>query len=256
VNTKKVFKSDEGRDKIRAYYNQVLSFFAFKQQYISTTYGNTFLLEAGEGKNPVVVLLHGSCSNSAFWVAEMTELSKNFHVFAVDIIGEAGNSDEVRLELSTDAYAFWIKEILDTLEIDKVILIGNSLGGWMALKFAAAFSERISKLILIAPSGIVPPREEFIEKSVNAISKGEQELKRLHDDVNGQSALPKEVMDFIVLILENFNPITGALPVYTDDQMRRLKMPVLYIAGKEDTTVDRKNRLKGSFHLYPVRESS
>lgn len=67
MNTNKVFKSNEGRDKVLACYNKVLSFFPFKQQYIATTYGNTFLLEAGDDKNPAVVLLHGSCSNSAFW---------------------------------------------------------------------------------------------------------------------------------------------------------------------------------------------
>lgn len=254
MNTNKVFKSNEGRDKVLACYNQILSFFPFKQQYIATTYGNTFLLEAGDDKNPAVVLLHGSCSNSAFWFAEMMELSKNFHVFAIDIIGEAGNSDEVRLKLTTDEYALWIKEIVDALHIDKLTVIGNSLGGWMGLKFAVTFTERVSKLILIATSGIVPSSQEFIEKSVKALSEGEQQLKELNDDVIGQDAVPKEVRDFIALILENFNPITGALPVYSNDQLCRLKMPVLYIAGKEDATVDTPKSAQRLLSLVPAAQ--
>lgn len=200
------------------------------------------------------MLLHGSCSNSAFWFAEMMELSKNFHVFAIDIIGEAGNSDEVRLELTTDEYALWIKEIVDALHIDRLTVIGNSLGGWIGLKFAVTFTERVSKLILIATSGIVPSSQEFIEKSVKALSEGEQELKELHDDIVGQDAVPKEVRDFITLILENFNPITGVLPMFSNEQLRRLKMPVLYIAGKEDATVDTPKSAQRLLSLVPAAQ--
>ncbi len=83
----------------RAYYNQVLSQFPFEQKYIKTAFGKTFMLTAGQESNPPVILLHGSCSNSAFWFPEMMALSENYRVFAVDIIGEAGNSEEYRPDL-------------------------------------------------------------------------------------------------------------------------------------------------------------
>ncbi len=99
-----VFKTDAGRDKIRAYYNQVLGQFPFGQQYADTTYGRTFMLTAGQESNPPIILLHGSCSNSAFWFPEIMALSNNYRVYAVDIIGEAGNSEEYRPDLNSDAY--------------------------------------------------------------------------------------------------------------------------------------------------------
>lgn len=40
------------------------------------------------------------------------------------------------------------------------------------------------------------------------------------------------------LIMEHFSPMVGGLPVFTDDQLSRLKMPILYLAGEQDATVD------------------
>jgi pimeloyl-ACP methyl ester carboxylesterase len=94
-----VFKTDAGRDKIRTYYDRVLSRFPFGQRYVKTAYGQTFMLTAGQEENPPVILLHGSCSNSAFWFPEIMALSGQFMVYAVDIIGEAGNSCEFRPSL-------------------------------------------------------------------------------------------------------------------------------------------------------------
>ena len=62
-----VFKTEAGRDQFRAYYNQVLSQFPFEQKTINTTFGQTFMLTAAQESSPPVILLHVSCSNSAFW---------------------------------------------------------------------------------------------------------------------------------------------------------------------------------------------
>jgi len=63
------------------------------------------MLTAGQESNPPIILLHGSCSNSKFWFPEIMALSNNFRGYAVDIIGEAGNSEEYRPDLSSDAFA-------------------------------------------------------------------------------------------------------------------------------------------------------
>jgi len=67
-----------------------------------------------------IILLHGSCSNSAFWFPEIMTLSNNFRVYAVDIVGEAGNSEEYRPDLSSDAFALWMKDVLDALGLAQI----------------------------------------------------------------------------------------------------------------------------------------
>ncbi|MGE5627202.1 MAG: alpha/beta fold hydrolase [Solirubrobacterales bacterium] len=232
---KSVFKSNEQRDKFRNYYKQVLSKFPFGQQYINTTFGQTFMLTAGNEANPPIILLHGSCSNSAFWFPEIMALSNNYRVYAVDIIGEAGNSEEYRPDLNSDAFAVWMKEVLEELNIEKAIIIGNSLGGWMALKFAVTFPECVSKLALIASAGLAEVRQEFISNVEQ--KKTEDGSVTADSNILGNHDLPKEVLDFINLITMSYNPIQY-LPVYDDEELQHLNMPVLFIDGENDVIID------------------
>ncbi len=80
------------------------------------------MLEAGKVENPAVILLHGSCSNSAAWLGDIPTLADKFHVFAVDILGEAGNSEEYRLDIDSDQYPQWLAELLDLLSIFSICI--------------------------------------------------------------------------------------------------------------------------------------
>jgi pimeloyl-ACP methyl ester carboxylesterase len=229
------FKSEEGRDRVRAFYNGVLSRFPFAQRTVGTAFGETFILVAGRESDPPVILLHGSCSNSAFWFPEIVALSNRFRVYAVDIIGEAGNSEEYRPDLDTEAFALWMREVADALGIEKTAVIGNSLGGWVALKFATAYPERVSRLILIASAGIAQVRPQFLSDVAQA--RRADGTVPVSAAIIGAPGLPKEVLDFMNLMAENYNPIQE-LPVFAEGQLRRLTMPVLFIDGQEDAIID------------------
>ena len=240
MKTNTVFRTEEGKVKVLTYYKELLCSLpvSCQEKFVKTSFGETYLLEAGNIDNPVMLLFHGSCSNSAMWFGDIGALSRQYRVLAVDIIGEAGNSAENRLDLISDGYAQWIRELMDALCIQKAILMGNSFGGWMSLKFATAFPERVNKLVLIATSGITPTRLSFILKSIYFTMRGEKGLKYMNKMIFGTEKIPKEVTEFSNLIMKNFKPMMGALPIYTDEQLKRLTMPVLYIAGEKDVTVD------------------
>ena len=169
-----VFRTSEGREKVLAHYNQILSAFPVKQSYVNTKHGRTFIIEAGSAENETILLLHGSCGNSAFWLGDIFPLAERYHVISADIIGEAGNSDENRFDLETGAYAEWIKELLDALNVNEAIIAGNSLGAWMALNFAVRYPVRAKKLALLAGAGIAPIRPEFMELSLKLNENNEQ----------------------------------------------------------------------------------
>ncbi len=247
-----VFKTEAGRDKVRAYYNRVLSHFPFGQQYVKTAFGQTFMLTAGEESHPPIILLHGSCSNSAFWFPEIMALSNHFRIYAVDIIGEAGNSEEYRPDLSSDAFARWMKDVLDALGLERTAFIGNSLGGWMSLKFATAFPERVSRLILIASAGLAQIRPQFL-LNVGQTRQADGTVP-VNPGIIGEQRIPKEVLDFMNLIVENYNPIQD-LPVYTDEQLQRLNMPILFIDGEDDAIIDAEKSAHRLSHLIPSAET-
>lgn len=244
----KVFKSEEGRRKILSHYSGLLGAvgFSYRERYVDTAFGKTYVLEAGDPKKPAVVLIHGSCSNSAAWFGDFPVLSEQYHVFSVDIVGDAGNSEENRLDQRTNEFENWLKEVLERLGIDKTVLIGNSLGAWISLRFAAAYPEKVEKLVLIAPSGIVTTSASFVIKTILYLMMGGKGRKALDKMIYGSDEIPQEVREFIQLIWENFNPLTGAIPALTDDQMRKLTMPLLFVAGENDTLT---NAVKGANRL-------
>lgn len=251
MNAVSVFKSPESHDALRNAYREILSHFPFEQTYVDTTFGKTFVLTAGTDSNPPVILLHGSCSNSAFWFPEIMGLSQNYRVYAVDIIGEAGNSAEFRPELTSDAFALWMRDVLDSLGLKTAVFIGNSLGGWMALKFATSFPERVSKLILLASAGLTPIRPKFLRDVDKA--RGQDGTMQNSSLYPGVSQMPKEVLDFINLILASYNPIQE-LPVYSDDALLRLTMPVLFIDGESDEIIDARPSAERLSRLLPTAE--
>ncbi len=237
---KTVFKSEEGKTKILKYYDKILSKWdvPYNERFIDTTFGRTHILEAGEKSNPPVFLFHGSSTNALMWTGDIKALRKKHQIFAVDILGEPGKSDETRLNLSTDENSLWINELLDQPGVDKAVFMGNSLGGWMALDFAIRNPKKVSKLILIASSGIMPVKKSFIFKSIFLSIMGEKGMEKLGKQIYGSEKLPKEVMDFSNLVAKHFKPRMGALPLFDEAALKKLSMPVLYIGGENDITVD------------------
>lgn len=231
-----VYRSAEQRDAFRAVYNQFLAAMPFAKRTLETPFGETFLLKAGDAEKPAVLLLHGSCSNSAFWYGDLLALMGDYHVFAADLPGEAGNSSEYRLRLDNADYAEWLAAVLDALGLNTVNLAGNSLGGWMALKFATAYPARVEKLMLFASGGLADVNAYYLNKAEAAAESGED--LTFDEDVTGGEALPKEILDFLNLILASYDPIRVPLPVFSGEALRKLAMPVLYVAGEADDLLD------------------
>ena len=231
-----VYQSPEKKEVFRAVYNNILSTMPFAKRTIDTPYGETFLLEAGDPTKPAVVLLHGSCSNSAFWFNDIMALMNDYQVFAPDIPGEARNSSEYRLRLDTPDYADWMAGVLDALSLPRASIAGNSLGGWMALKFATAYPARVEKLLLFASGGLAHIRADFLERA-QAAEAAEESLS-FDEDVAGDEQIPKEILDFINLILDSYYPLNIPMPLFTNEQLKTLTMPVLYVAGLADELLD------------------
>ena len=231
-----VFKSREGRQRILEQYDKILKTFDFeyREQYVDTSYGPTYVLESGSHDLPPLFLFHGSSSNSAAWFADIKALTQHHHVIAVDLIGDAGHSAENRLDMKSDGYALWIRELFDGLSIDKASLMGNSLGAWICLKFASVFPDKVEKIVLLAASGIAPVRLSFVLRVILYSLRGRKGGEAITRMVYGKDQIPQEVIEYVNIISENYSPYTGELPVFPDSDMSRLNMPVLYIAGEDD----------------------
>ena len=210
MNQTSVFRSTNGREAIRSYYNGILSMLPLTQKTVDTPLGKTFVLEAGDTHNSPVILLHGSCSNSAAWLGDIPALAASHHVFAADIPGEPGNSEDRRLDIQSDEYPRWLCAIMDALAIQNAAIIGNSLGGWLALQFASMYPQRTSALVILAPSGLAKPKAAFMDQ-IATIAETTDNAKDVGKTMAGDTALPEAVLQFMALVAEHFIPITDAL---------------------------------------------
>lgn len=105
------------------------------------------------GSGPPVLLIHGIGDNSTTWNTVQTELARRFTVIAPDLLGH-GRSDKPRADYSAAAYANGMRDLLSVLEIERVTVIGHSLGGGVAMQFAYQFPQLVDRLILVAAGGV------------------------------------------------------------------------------------------------------
>ncbi|SNR57463.1 4,5:9,10-diseco-3-hydroxy-5,9,17-trioxoandrosta-1(10),2-diene-4-oate hydrolase [Haloechinothrix alba] len=113
--------------------------------------------EAGTEHDETVVLLHGGGPGASAWsnfARNIPELAKKFHVLAVDQPG-FGRSDKPTEHPQYFTHsASALAGLLDTLGIGRAHLIGNSLGGGAAVRFALDYPDRAGRLVLMGPGGL------------------------------------------------------------------------------------------------------
>ncbi len=250
-----IFKTDEGRQEILRYYHKLLvqNDFPYQEKYVDTSYGKTYLLEAGDPMSPALVLLHGSTSNSAAWFSDIRELWPAYRVISIELLGDAGHSEPIRHEMTSPAYAEWLREVFDKAGISKASVMGNSLGGWMALRFASRYPERVEKLVLLAASGLAPIQFTFVLRLI-AFGMSGRGAEKIAAMIYGNDTMPPEVLEFMRVISQNYNPYTGAMPVFAERELRRLAMPILYVAGAEDKLTNAKGSAKRLSRILPHAE--
>jgi pimeloyl-ACP methyl ester carboxylesterase len=105
------------------------------------------------GSGPAVVLVHGVGANSSVWNVVQARLAQRFTVIAPDLLGH-GKSDKPRNDSSIAAYANGLRDLLSVLGIDRVTIVGHSLGGGVAMQFTYQFPEFVERLVLVGTGGV------------------------------------------------------------------------------------------------------
>jgi pimeloyl-ACP methyl ester carboxylesterase len=106
---------------------------------------------AGDG--PALLLLHGITDSSATWEGVAPGLAEHFTLIAPDLLGH-GESATPRGDYSLGAHASGVRDILTALGIERVTVVGHSLGGGIAMQFAYQFPERTERLVLVSSGGL------------------------------------------------------------------------------------------------------
>lgn len=139
------------------------------------TYKNINIHFEEKGKGKAIVLLHGFLENSTMWNSISTELSKKYRVICIDLLGH-GKTANLGYIHTMEAQAEMVKAVLNHLKLRKYILVGHSMGGYVALEFVKLFSENIKGLCLMNSTAL-PDTEEKKLNRVRGIAAVKQNHK-------------------------------------------------------------------------------
>jgi pimeloyl-ACP methyl ester carboxylesterase len=157
------FKTPEGKTAFLAAYDGAMKLWPvpYEELDIPGRFGTTHVVVSGPKDAPPLVLLHGYMATSAMWSPSIADFSKDYRAYAIDTMGQPSKSSPDEPVRSAADYVEWLTATLDALRLDRIFLVGMSYGGWLALRYAIAVPERVQKLVLLSPGGLVPVARQF-----------------------------------------------------------------------------------------------
>ena len=206
-----------------------------------------YYIKKGEGRN--IVLLHGFLENSKMWSKFQKELSKDNCVISIDLPGHGKSAAETKETNRMEYIADKINEVLEFLEVKEAILMGHSMGGYVALAFADNYRHKTSGLGLLFSTALPDSdaKKEQRLKAAELVVKNPQEFFRLTvPALFVQENLPatqKEVEEAVSWANET-SPAGAAasakgMRLRPDrvEVIRNLNKPVLILAGDKDKSL-------------------
>jgi 3-oxoadipate enol-lactonase len=194
------------------------------------------------GSGPAVVLLHGSGGNRATWFPQVVDLAADFTVVVVEARG-AGRSTDVHDLSGPVAGSDDLEAVRTHLGLDAWQLVGHSLGGWTALRYATRHPDRCRSVIALSSlAGVFPPvAAEHWDRLTAQMTWPAQELAR-------PSALTTAFCDdrpdlaYLYQLVRSLNPppspTSPAVRIREADldptDLARLTMPVTFLTGSLD----------------------
>jgi len=211
----------------------------------------TSYLEAGAGEP--VLMLHGSgpgVSGTANWKLNIGPLSAKFRVLAPDIVGFGATERPEDIIYSLRSWTDHVWSFLDTLGIKKTAIVGNSLGGRIALQMATDHPDRISRMVLMGSPGVgMTPTEGLA--ALRAYEPSHDAMRHLLK--NYFAVNPDLITEELVTIRYEASIADGAWEAYrsmffdpkhkgselaiTAEEVRAIKTPTLLVHGREDKVV-------------------
>ncbi|MDQ3142758.1 MAG: alpha/beta fold hydrolase [Bacteroidota bacterium] len=210
-----------------------------------TNYTISYHDEGPDGK-PVIIFIHGFPFNKSMWNVQTEALKESFRVITYDVRGH-GDTDSGIGDFSIDLFVDDLLFLMNSLKLDKVVLCGLSMGGYIALNAIKKYSERFEALVLCDTQCVAdtPEQKEKRMKTIESIQENgvekyaDESIKNLF---TSQSIIQKhEGIDIIkdMIINTTVKTLCSTLLALstrreTCSNLSDINIPVLIMVGKED----------------------
>lgn len=225
------------------------AFFGLEDKWLETAEGElTHYHELGEGTP--ILFLHGSGTGvtaAANWWLNLPELSEQGRCIAIDSIGYGQTIVAPGTEYGIKEWVRHTVRVLDALGIEKTWIVGNSIGGWVALQFAIDFPERLLGIVSMGTGGAKKTaalsghsKPDLSEAGIRRTLEQFVVDKSLVTDelvsLRYQSALNDTASDRLLEVVTARDRDRNALPL-DFDVLAKLDIPVLLIHGVQDVVI-------------------
>jgi len=263
INEYHPFRSEMAKREYLEYYDAKAKEWPLdsEERMVSTSYGQTFVRISGPKNAPSMILLPGGGESSLMWKKNIEALSENYRTYALDDIYDWGRSVYTKNMGCSECITQWLDELFTALELeDSINLVGYSYGGWKAGQYLMEHPERINKVVIISPAYTVYRGNKEFEKRV---FRGfiplryfmKKELCWVCEDMvqtEEGRAIADDLLDGIQLAIRSFKiKIPASMTVLSDDELKSIKVPFLYLVGENEKMHSVKDAVKKINNIAP-----
>jgi 2-hydroxy-6-oxonona-2,4-dienedioate hydrolase len=225
---------------------------AFSHRWVDVGGLSTRVVEAGEGEVPVL-FLHGIGGHIETFCHNIAAHAAHHRVFAIDMLGH-GYTAKPDGDYEIERYVGHVLRFLDLMKVDKVVLTGTSLGGWVSARIAARHPDRVSRLSLVSSAGLtshpsVMQKLKSLSEQASLVGSREAVRMRLAFVLKNLESLTDEFIDVRhdiytapdyqrsvrnIMCLQNMEIRQRNL--LTSDELAAIEAPTLVVWTREDPT--------------------
>ena len=208
-----------------------------------------------KGKGSAIVLLHGFLENRTMWEEIANNFSKKHRVISVDLLGH-GKTENLGYIHTMEDQANMVKAVLNHLKLRKYILIGHSMGGYVALSFTKLYPKNLKGLCLMNSSALPDSDEKKInrDRAVKAVKQNKNTFVKIAIPMlfseQNRTVFTKEIRQItneamqistqgIIAALEGMKNRKDTTDVYNT-----VLFPIQMIIGKQDPALDYSSLIK------------
>lgn len=218
-------------------------------RHIPVGHWSTRVLEHGDGEP--FIIMHGTGGHLEAFTKNLRALGEHYRVILFDYPGH-GWTTPATVDLEIEDYIEHLLALMDVLGIDRAHMSGESLGGWVAIKFAAAHPERVNRLVLNTPGGTMATPEVMERiRSLSQAAADDPSMDRIRARLEWLMADPSSVTDELVRIRQGVysrpgfresmqhilcmqDPEVRRRNMVTDEELAAVQAPTLVIWTSND----------------------
>jgi 2-hydroxy-6-oxonona-2,4-dienedioate hydrolase len=252
-----MFKSEQAKARVSEWFDKFRARLEVptESRVVKTTFGDSHVLVGGPENGAPLVVLHGAMASSAHALVELAPLLKTFRVYAVDVMGQSVKSADLRPSVKNDEYGRWMVEVLDGLKLAKTHVIGISWGGFVSIRLAAHAPERIERLVLLVPAGMVNGNSwaGFVRMglpmALYLMSPTPQRLKKFVSNL--LTTMDDDWAPYLGDAFLSYN-LNMTIPMLAKpEELKALAAPTLVIAADDDVSFPGDKLIARAAELFP-----